>query len=355
MSALVASALGPMPRRAPGVAALIECLAHSRRRTTLASYDGKVQRFFDFCTRDWPAAGFPPLCPLPASQSTVLAYIGSLFDDGIKASSLKPYLSAINSLHADLRLPLPASGHLVSLAKRGYVEREGEEELNLVQRAPLPADVVLDIVRLGMRTTSLRTLRAAAAIGLAFLFFARGDTGVRLRRCDLSLDARGLHIRAAAKNRPRTHPLTLTAPWPSPVPGCDFPSIHALVARFLAATPSAHPLAPLWLLPCDAHAAWCSARVDDWLHDLLAELRQVPPVGTFWSKHSLRSAGASAALSVGVDVFIIARIGGWSSIETVQAYVDPLLKPTLFAFFVFGPWLRPTLASVLAASAPAGS
>ena len=80
-----------MPRRAPGVAALVECLACPRRRTTFASYDGKVQRFFDFCERDWPAAGFPPLCPLPASQRTVLAYIGSLFDDGIKASSLKPY------------------------------------------------------------------------------------------------------------------------------------------------------------------------------------------------------------------------------------------------------------------------
>ena len=60
---------------------------------------------------DWPGADLPPLCPLPASQSTVLAYLGSLLDDGIKASSLKPYLSAINYLYADLRFRslLPAT------------------------------------------------------------------------------------------------------------------------------------------------------------------------------------------------------------------------------------------------------
>ena len=78
----------------------------------------------------------------------------------------------------------------------------------------------------------------------------------------------------------------------------------------------------------------------DWVHDLLAKLRQVPPVDTFLSKHSLHSAGASAALSIGVDVFTIARLGGWASIDLV---------PHLYSFLMFRPWLRKSLDAVLAA------
>ncbi|MEY3683572.1 MAG: hypothetical protein RIS62_282 [Chloroflexota bacterium] len=71
--------------------------------------------------------------------------------------------------------------------------------------------------------------------------------------------------------------------------------------------------------------------------------------GHVWTKHSLRSAGATAALSVGVDVFTIARLGGWASIESVKLYVDPFVVPHLYSFLVFGPWLRKSLDAVLAA------
>ena len=347
--ALVRAAVGDLPRDGPGIADLTRLLVHARRTTTMESYDSKIRRFVDFCLNDWPAAGYPALRPLPAQQSTILAYIGSLFEDGLQASSLQPYLSAINSWHADLHLPPPARGHLVTLARKGYAELEGEETVNLERRGPIAVDVILDIVVLGMRTASRRTLRAATAIAVAFLFFARADTGVRLLRRDIALDAHGIHLRAQAKTRSRLDPLLLTAPWPHPIAGHDMPFIHSLLARFLASTAGARDDAPLWQLSTDNAASWRPALVEVWLQHLLKTLQRTPPLGTLWTKHSLRSAGATAALSVGVDVFTIARLGGWASIESVKLYVDPFVVPHLYSFLVFGPWLRKSLDAVLAA------
>ena len=56
--------------------------------------------------------------------------------------------------------------------------------------------------------------------------------------------------------------------------------------------------------------------------------------------HSMRSGGATAALSIGSDVFTIARWGIWASISSVQLYADPLVKPSEAAFFFFGHLLK---------------
>ncbi|KAK3250736.1 hypothetical protein CYMTET_39896 [Cymbomonas tetramitiformis] len=76
--------------------------------TTLDNYGPKAKRFIHFCEQNqWPW--------LPATEATVLLYIASVLNDGgVKATSLQPYLSAINNYHEDLRFPGPAKGRAVT-------------------------------------------------------------------------------------------------------------------------------------------------------------------------------------------------------------------------------------------------
>ena len=76
-------------------------LQQARRPSTKKSYNSKVDEFLDFCGLVQDEAGTPRLSSMPASQTTILAFIGHLASLGrIRSSSLQPYLSAINSLHA---------------------------------------------------------------------------------------------------------------------------------------------------------------------------------------------------------------------------------------------------------------
>ena len=101
-------------------------LDRSRRSNTKISYNSKMNRFDEFCTTTQDDAGAPRLCPLPASQATILAYMGFLAEEGkVKAGSLQPYLSVINSAHADFGFDKPAQVHGIILAGRGFEELEG--------------------------------------------------------------------------------------------------------------------------------------------------------------------------------------------------------------------------------------
>jgi len=85
-----------------------------------------MNRFDEFWTTVQDDAGAPRLCPLPASPATILAYMGFLAEEGkVKAGSHQPYLSAINSAHADFGFEKSAQGHWIILARRGFEEIEG--------------------------------------------------------------------------------------------------------------------------------------------------------------------------------------------------------------------------------------
>jgi len=56
--------------------------------------------------------------------------MGFLVEEGkVKAGCLQPYLSAINSVHADFGFDKPAQGHWIILARRGFEEVEGAQLL----------------------------------------------------------------------------------------------------------------------------------------------------------------------------------------------------------------------------------
>lgn len=306
-----------------------------RRETTWESYRSKVERWAHFCQVVWPGHGRAPLPICPARPEHIVAYLGFLCEeDKVHASSLQPYLSAINALHADLGFERPAMGHLVQLARKGFAELEGELDPDQAQRAPLPASTALAIVRHGLLSDDPRVIRACACVGLQFTFFARSDTGIQALRSDVALDASGLHWRERGKTIPRLRPESLTVPFDDAHP------VHQLLRRHLALCPSALPDSLLWRLPSDPSTAWTPALVNSWLQQCLEWICAVPPPGVAWTSHSLRSGGATAALAIGVDVYTIARWGIWASINSVQPYIDPLVKGDHAALVFFGHLLK---------------
>ena len=80
------------------------------------------------------------------------------------AGSLQPYLSAINSWHADLGFAKPAVGHSITRLHRGYGELQPdfEEGGTVVGRRPIPADIMLSILQLARAPTTSLSLRRAA-------------------------------------------------------------------------------------------------------------------------------------------------------------------------------------------------
>jgi hypothetical protein len=62
----------------PGLQSINHLLQQVRRPSTKKIYNSKVDKFQDFCGRVQDEAGTPRLSSMPASQTTILAFIGYL-------------------------------------------------------------------------------------------------------------------------------------------------------------------------------------------------------------------------------------------------------------------------------------
>ena len=110
----MATLFASMAPDTPGAETARRLVAAGRRESTVASYNGKFQRFVTFCI-------MARLCPLPAMLSTVLAYLSWLSEeDLVHHASLQPYLASINSAHKDLGFEALAEGRVITLARKGF-------------------------------------------------------------------------------------------------------------------------------------------------------------------------------------------------------------------------------------------
>ena len=91
---------------------------------------------------------------LPASLETILKYLGHLFDTGrAQATSLQPYLSAINWRQKDLGFEGPAKGPIVQAARRGYSRLKQQFSQGLPPApAPLSAAFIGKVLDIGLHT-----------------------------------------------------------------------------------------------------------------------------------------------------------------------------------------------------------
>lgn len=288
---------------------------------------------------------------MPAVASTVLLYLGWLQEENkVHARSLQPYMSAINQAHVDFGFAPPAVGHLITLARRGFGEIEGNDREGIVRRVPLPASVILRILYLGLETPSLSVLRACACVVVQFLWFARADTGINLQNAHVGISEFGITL----NERTKTIARHLAAPMTRPFHAAWDPSrlVFRLLCRWLQLRGPVSSNDFFWALPGVLTPAptWSSSLVNVWLREVLTILDVVPPVGCSWSSHSLRSGGASAAFSLGVDLLTIMNWGLWSTLDSLHLYVDVLVRADAAASLFFGHLLRAPITATSASS-----
>eukprot|EP00854_Cymbomonas_tetramitiformis_P034029 gene34029-biopygen4819 len=108
-----------------------------------------------------------------------------------KASSLQPYLSAINNYHEDLGYEAPAKGRSVTRAEKGMTVLQTNQGVIsddvLTERTYLPAQHVWAAQKAATALTprtseELRHLRAYVYTVVAYVTFGRLDTGVAMQR-----------------------------------------------------------------------------------------------------------------------------------------------------------------------------
>eukprot|EP00873_Tetraselmis_striata_P005983 jgi/Tetstr1/426247/TSEL_016567.t1 len=153
-----------------------------------------MKQYFRFCEEERR----PALAADPGTMARYVTWLGNL--GTIKASSLQPYMSAVNNFFKDHGREPMAPGDMGSLAA-SQVTLHPE-----LTRAPLRARVVLKdhtlakVLRLELRLTRgtdpgtvvrVELFRASLAVLVLCLFFCRGGVGVECRTGDLTVGPDG--------------------------------------------------------------------------------------------------------------------------------------------------------------------
>ena len=315
-------------------------MLHGRRQRTRSSYCRKWQRFVSFCTHTLPNAySMRARRYLPASERTVLLYLSYLNDEGrVHEGSLNPYLAAINQKHEDYGLPKPAASHFTKLTRKGCAAVEANAGYRATSRVPVPAPVMLDILRLGLRTEDLGVLRMCACVVMGFAWFNRADTGVQLQRADISIDSRGISIDARSKTVAPNVACTMTRLRDARYDPDSM--VEQLLQKWYDRSGEFQKgQSQFWSLPTDPGTLEPPV-ITKWLTRCCELVNCSPPKGQVWTGHSLRSGGASACQAIDVPLFYIMHFGLWKSMEAVQRYLSALVTASDAAYLFFG-WLRP--------------
>ena len=229
--------------------------AAARDSSTAYAYDRHWSDFADWCAANG-------LNPLPASADMVVAYVGSIAERGtVAAASLQPYLSTINSTHADYGFEKPATGHVLSLVRRGLARSQALARTRDT-RIPLPAPDALQVLQDTLSwqppaspVAAARFYRDRFALVLAFVFMGRQDSTTGLRTHDFGVDSRFVWLRLQEKQRKHHAERRIVRIPLSPPPAARIPSaipqLAALASLFLNAKErlSAQPSEYVFQLP----------------------------------------------------------------------------------------------------------
>ncbi|KAK3248602.1 hypothetical protein CYMTET_41943 [Cymbomonas tetramitiformis] len=321
---------------------------------TRGNYDPKAKRFQKFCEgegREW----------LPASEETVCLYIAAVLERGsIQATSMQPYLSAINNYHEDMGYPGPAKGRWVSRAVKAMarlqVAAAQEAGETVSERTWLPAKHVRTVHEAALTLVpddeeQLRLLRAYTFVLLSFLSFGRPDTCSSLQQENVMTDNDGVTI-ILTREKGRNHVLKkrrLSIPW------WGVELLWELLELWVRCrdeawqraepgwTPPTGVPGSYWRLPGERvnSAGSGTDLANEWIALALRTVGCVPPEGGRFSAHSTRNVATTCVRAGGVAMEKMCFLRGWSQLSSaVQAYIDPTAVPDQAMRNCFG-WLAP--------------
>jgi hypothetical protein len=156
-------------------ATTLTLLAASWAPSTAATYGSTIRRYFDFCAEQQLA----PLAATPAHMARYVAWLGQL--GTIKASSLQPYMSAVNGFFKDHGLEAIALGALVAKVRKGLAASQVAIDDTPV-RVHLPASIIVKALRMAQ---ALRLQLTAATSRELFQASPTRDQVRLLRACTI--------------------------------------------------------------------------------------------------------------------------------------------------------------------------
>lgn len=109
-------------------------ISHAIKPSTAVTYNCGWKRFKEFCKRN-------DLTYLPASESTLVLFVSQLYNDGLKASSVKVYLAGVRHFHILKRYPSPLNGDQLSLALKGSSSLSGAP----IRKKPIKYDMLVQL------------------------------------------------------------------------------------------------------------------------------------------------------------------------------------------------------------------
>jgi len=279
-----------------------------------------------------------------------IAYLGTL--GTIKASSMQPYLSAINRLYMDHKLQQVALGPLVVDAVAGLAGMQ-QAIATSSRRAPLPAAVAKAFHdKAGGQAADISAplllFRNNLSTITSFMYFNRSDTTHSLHEGDLSVDPienSDRQIRLFPRQRKGQKRVAATKIDAALIPVDAHPRFASMIIEFKRRRADAYaaagvkPPLQLWAIPGDRPSTWTSDVQNRWMESALTQVSMRAPPGYSWTSHSLRSGPASAARAIGAPLEQIRYYGGWArNSDVVLDYIDPTVRPSKEGRFFFG-WL----------------
>jgi site-specific recombinase XerD len=155
----------------------------SKSAATMRAYQADAADFTAWCGRHG-------LEPLPASTSTVAAYLAGLARAGLKASTITRRCAGIRFLHRMAGYDPPTSSEAIKAVLAGIRRSVGTA---VTRKAPATAETMREII--GDMPTDLRGLRDRALLLLGFAGALRRSELVALNVDDLEETPEGLHVR----------------------------------------------------------------------------------------------------------------------------------------------------------------
>lgn len=164
-------------------------LAATDKAGTADGYQRSWLAIQAFCAaNNWPS--------LPTSAAAIACYYGAICDRGLKASTMRAYLRAVNNMHAAAGYARPTVGPAVAKLSKRWARILADHTNALPPaRKALPATAMWQVVAPAGRTTDSKRRRRFTAVILSFLVFRRTskilefqvqDTGSTLRTPDSS-------------------------------------------------------------------------------------------------------------------------------------------------------------------------
>jgi hypothetical protein len=108
----------------------------AHKLNTKRTYTSAQTRFLNFCE-------LYKLNAMPCTEDTLILYVSFLFEEGLTASTIRVYLSAVRSMHVFAGVPYPTEMLRVRLALKGAVRQTPQP----VRKLPITIDILKQMLK----------------------------------------------------------------------------------------------------------------------------------------------------------------------------------------------------------------